>query len=368
MGVFQLELMKRGLLLLFAICSLLILSCGEAAVPEASEEEESPAVKDSVESGPTYPVVELGVPLFQIREAPNVGSRGLSNLQKGDPLELLGPVSEQTTRLTIGEKTYYQPWLLVRTEDGAEGWVHAAVVTGDIPEGLRLKALLGKELAREAERYAQSFNEMEGAASVVQTVRQAHQLCEQLTLVMQLQPPEMASEVAGLLPALSVSWVASAGSRQFYVDYKAFGMAARRSGRSADDALLELYFAAYPVDSIGYLYPAWKLEVDSRSVFSLLGKGVHTSFLRQLDQTNQHRDIAGPEIDQLKALIINDMTGPAVLYWEAREKVQQELESILDTTFTMLTPVDTLALHQRLMGLRDSAILKERRFNFRAGF
>jgi hypothetical protein len=208
---------------------------------------------------------------------------------------------------------------------------------------------------------------MEGAASVVQTLRQAHQLCEQLTLVMQLQPPGMASEVARLLPALSVSWVASAGSWQFYVDYKAFGPAARRSGSSADDALLGLYYAAYPVDSIGYLYPAWKLEVDNKSVFSLLGKGVHTSFLSRLDQTQQHRDIAGPEIDQLKALIINDMTGAAVLYWEAKEKVQQELESILDSTFTVLTPADTLALHQRLMGLRDSAITEERRFNFRAG-
>jgi hypothetical protein len=276
-------------------------------------------------------------------------------------------VSEQTTRLTIGEKTYNQPWLLVRTEKGAEGWVHAAVVTGDVPEGLRLKALLGKELAREAERYAQSFNEMEGAASVVQTIRQAHQLCEQLTLIMQLQPPEMASEVARLLPALSVSWVASAGNWQFYVDYKAFEKAARRSGSSADDVLLELYYAAYPVDSIGYLYPGWKLEVDNRSVFSLLGKGVHTSFLSQLDQAELYRDIAGPEIDQLKTLIINDMTGPAVLYWESKEKVQQELESILGTTFTVLTPLDTLALHQSLMVFRDTANAKERRFNFRAG-
>lgn len=360
-------LMKRSLSLLSAICSLLILGCGEAAVSEAPEEEKNIAVESARKSSPQYPVVELSVPLFQIREAPDVESRGLSNLQKGAPLELLGPVSEQTTRLSIGDKTYYQPWLLVRTEEGAEGWVHAAVVTGDVPEGLRLKALIGKTLAREAERYEQAFQEMEGAASVVQTLRQAHQLCEQLTLVMQLQPPGMASEVARLLPALSVSWVASAGSWQFYVDYKAFGPAARRSGSSADDALLGLYYAAYPVDSIGYLYPAWKLEVDNKSVFSLLGKGVHTSFLSRLDQTQQHRDIAGPEIDQLKALIINDMTGAAVLYWEAKEKVQQELESILDSTFTVLTPADTLALHQRLMGLRDSAITEERRFNFRAG-
>jgi hypothetical protein len=360
--------MKNGLFLLAALCSLLILSCGEATVSEAPDEEDgAAAVENSRKSGPAYPVVELGVPLFQVREAPDVGSRGLSDIQKGELLELLGPVSEQTTRLTIGEKTFYQPWLLVRTEAGTEGWVHAAVVTGEVPEGLRLKALLGKELAQEAVRYAEAFHEMEGGASVVQTIRQAHQLCEQLTLMMQLQPPGMASEVARLLPALSVSWVASAGSWQFYVDYKAFEAAAHHSENPADDALLELYYAAFPVDSIGYLYPAWKLEVDNRSVFSLLGKGVHTSFLSRLDQTQQHRDLAGPEIDQLKALIINDMTGSTVLYWEAKEKVQQELKSILDTTFTVLTPADTLALHQSLQALRDTAAVQERRFNFRAG-
>jgi hypothetical protein len=360
--------MKRGFFLLSIICSLLILSCGEAAVPDAGAGmEEKPNSEDSGKTSPAYPAVELGVPLFQIREAPDVESLGLGNLQKGDLLELLGPVSAHTTRLTIGEKTFYQPWLLVRTKAGTEGWVHAAVIAGEIPEGLRLKALIGKELAQEAERYDQAFHEMEEAASVVQTIRQAHQLCEQLTLVMQLQPPDMASEVARLLPALSVSWVASAGSWHFYVDYKAFSMAARRSESSADEALLELFYAAYPVDSIGYLYPAWKLEVDNRSVFSLLGKGVHTSFLNRLDQTKHHRDIAGPEIEQLKALLINDMTEPTVLYWEAREKVLQELESILDNTFTVLTTSDTLALHQRLMGLRDTAITDERRFNFRAG-
>ncbi len=364
---FQLGLMKRGLLVLSAICSMLILSCGENTVSEASEEENTPAVKGFRKSGSAYPIVKLSVPLFQIREAPDVESRGLSNLQKGDPLELLGPVSEQVTRLTIGEKTFYQPWLLVRTQAGAEGWVHAAVVTGEVPEGLRLKALVGKVLAREASEYAQAFNEMASAATVVQTIRLAHQLCEQLTIVMQLQPPEMASEVASLLPALTVSWVEAANSWQFYVDYKTFETAARRSGSAADDALLELYYSAYPVDSIGYLYPAWKLEVDDRSVFSLLGKGIHTSFLSQLDQMSPYRDIAGPEIDQLKARLINDMTEPAVLYWEAREKVQQELESILDTTFTVLTPADTLALHQSLMVVRDTVSARQRRFNFRAG-
>ena len=364
---FQLGLMKRGLLVLSVICSMLIVSCGENTVSEASEEENTPAVKGSRKSGSAYPIVELGVPLFQIREAPDVRSRGLSNLEKGAPLELLGPVSEQVTRLTIGEKTFYQPWLLVRTETGIEGWVHAAVVTGEVPEGLRLKALIGKMLAREAERYDQAFYAMEGAASIVQTIRQAHQLCEQLTIVMQLQPPEMASEVASLLPALTVSWVESANSWQFYVDYKAFEAAVHRSGSAVDDGLLELYYAAYPVDSIGYLYPAWKLEVDNRSVFSLLGKGIHTSFLGQLDQMNPYRDIAGPEIDQLKARLINDMTKPTVLYWEAKGKVQQELESILDSTFTVLTPSDTLALHQSLMVVRDTANARQRRFNFRAG-
>lgn len=359
--------MIKKLFFLIGICCLLVLSCGETPVSATSNDQGVTSGEDPGESESEYPVVELSVPLFQIREAPNVESKGLVNLHKGDPLELLGPVSEHTTRLTMGRQTFYQPWLLVRTADGAEGWVHAAVIEGDIPDELRLKALIGKELAQEAILYCQAFNEMKAAASVVNTISRAHQLCEQLTLALQLQPSEVASEVAQLLPALTISWVPFVRSWQFYVDYKAFGNAAKRTDGSADDVLLDLYYAAYPVDSIGYLYPGWKLEVDEEAVFSLLGKGVHISYLGQLDQSYVHRDVAGPAIDRLKALIINDMTKPTVLYWESKEKVQAELKSILDTTFAVLTPADTLALHQSLMVLQDTANAKERRFNFRAG-
>jgi hypothetical protein len=354
-------------LLLVVLTGLLLMSCGQD-----TPEQEAP-VSTPLPSGDTiekkrYPLVTLSVPVFQIREAPRVDSRSLGDLGKGERIALLGPVSEEVTRLTFGKKTFFQPWLLVRTSSGVEGWVHAAALGDDMPDGLRLKALLGQDLAEMAATYYQAFEEMESAASVILAIRQAHQVADALTIALQVQPSEMAPEVAELLPALTTIWLAPTYSWHFFVDYTAFTAAAQHSDSPADDKLLELYYRTYPVDSIGYVHPAWKLEVEEGKVYSLLGKGMHRAYLGHLDQMQRYRDIAGWEIDQLKALIINDMATPSVLYWEAREKVQAELEVILDTTFAVLTPRDTLALYKSLQLLKDTSAAEERRFNFRAGF
>lgn len=365
MGVSSICIMTRSLVQLLAFIGLLALSCSESSVEDAGSKilnQDTALTKE-----PAYPVVMLRVPFFQVREAPDVGSRSLTNLNKGERLKLLGPVSEHTTQLTLEEQTFTRPWLLVRTEKGVEGWVHAAVLSGEMPEALRLKALLSKDLAESALAYDQSYRKMNQASSVIQTLRQAHQLCGGLTLALQFQPPEVAPEVAGLLPALTVTWVATERRWQFFVDYKAFFDAAANTADQADEALLQLYFKTYPVDSIGYLYPSWKLEVSETEVYSLLGKGLHIDFLMRLDQVSRYQDRVGQEIDELKALIINDMTDAGVLYWQDRRKAIAEIEAVLDTTFIVLTPSDTLALHQSLQALRDTSVSAERRFNFRAG-
>ncbi|MEQ8707089.1 MAG: SH3 domain-containing protein [Phaeodactylibacter sp.] len=358
--------MKERFLLL-GFMGLLFAGCSQAPSDEEAGSGAVAQPQDTLRVS-RYPTAQLSVPVFQIREAPLVDSRSLGDLRQGEQLELLGPVSENSTRLTIGGQAFLQPWLLVRTVSGVEGWVHAAALGDEMPDGLRLQAFLGKDLAATATAYRQSFTEMGNAATVVQALRQAHQLAGVLSIALQPRHLDVAPKVADLLPALTAVWMETRRSWLFFVDYKAFETAAQRSQGIADEALLKLYYDTYPVDSIGYVHPAWKLEVEPDKVYSLLGKGMHFSYLEHLDQMLKYHDVAGPEIDQLKVLIINDMTAPSVLYWEAREKVWAELEAILDTTFLVLKPADTLALHQSMESIRDTGVAQRRRFNFRAGF
>lgn len=353
-------------LFLIVLIGLLAVSCSQEAPPQ-NEAPVAPPAGGST-SAHRHPATTLDVPVFQLREAPRVDSRSLGSLENGDRLELLGPVSEQSTQLTFGEKTYVQPWLLVRTATGVEGWVHAAALSEEMPDGLRLKAMLGKTLAESAIAYDRAFGEMEDAASVIQAIRQAHLLAGELTTALQVQPSSRAPEAVSLLPALTAIWLEPQRNWQFFVDYTAFEAAARQSAGPADDALLQLYYKTYPVDSIGYVHPAWKLEVDDGEVYSLLGKGGHRAYLGHLDQLLKYGDVTGQEVDYFKALLINDMTAPSVLYWEAKNDVQAELEGILDTTFAVLMPSDTLALYKSLQLLKDTAAAQQRRFNFRAGF
>lgn len=100
---------------------------------------------------------------------------------------------------------------------------------------------------------------------------------------MQLQLFDMVLEVVCFFFVLFVFWVVLVGSWYFYVDYKVFSMVVCCFESFVDDVLLEFFYVVYLVDSIGYLYLAWKLEVDNRSVFSLFGKGVYIFFLNWLD-------------------------------------------------------------------------------------
>ncbi|MBV6655104.1 MAG: SH3 domain-containing protein, partial [Mameliella sp.] len=204
-----------------------------------------------------FPTAKVKVPISQIREAPDITSKQIADLKKGEALALLGPVSDQATKLTIEGQTFIQPWLRVRKTNGTEGWVHAAVLDGELPENIMLKAFLGKDLAGATASYYQAYAEMSDAKSVLQVLQQAHELCNALTLALQIQPPEVAPEVAAILPALTVVWLESDRSWRFFIDYKDFANAAERSTEPIDNEMLKLYYAVYPVDSIGYPYPAW---------------------------------------------------------------------------------------------------------------
>lgn len=335
---------------------------------EPAQEREAPAAQPSAAAQDTAaPQVRLQMPYFQLRERPHEDSKSLAVLEKGAPLYLLGQISERSTRLELQGTVYFQPWVLVRTQDGAEGWVHAAALGSTLPDRVRLKALLGEALAKSCQAYRKQYSAQHPPDDCTDWLREAQQLADGLTLAFQVQPPAQANWVASLLPGLTPFWQESDRSVHFFVDYTDFEEAVRQSASRADDALLELYYQAYPVDSVGYWYPGWMLEVETGRAFSLLGKGACRAYLQSLDEALVYEDVIGPEIDRLRGRLINDITDPAVLFWEPASRAKAELRQILDQGFEVLRPEDTLRLHQLYRQWQDTSAQTLHRFDHRSG-
>lgn len=354
---------KPLMLALSSALAVLMLACGGEAEAEATES--SFPTTDTVSF--TGPLAALALPFFELRERPEADSRALGQLRRGDELQLLGPVSERATRLRVQGEEQVQPWLLVRDASGREGWVHAAAFGDELPETLRLRLLLGEDLAGACADYAAAFGEMDSQASVLKVLRQAHHLAAALSLAAEQQPQQQWAWLQALLPALQQAWLEDEGRHRFFVDYRAFGPAAAKTGDRADDALLALYYATYPLDSIGYRFPAWALEAEAGKAYSLLGRGLHHQLLGRLDEALVYQDAIRPEIDQLKAWIINDMVGTGVLYWEHKDKAAEEVRRIQTAGFSLLSPEEAARLERRAQWMADSLPENDQRFNHRAG-
>jgi len=66
-----------------------------------------------------------------------------------------------------------------------------------------------------------------------------------------------------------------------------------------------------------------------------------------MNETLQKSDLFGEEIRFWKSLLLNDITQPDVNYWEKREKIVAELDTILVRNYPILTEADKIALQTR---------------------
>jgi len=340
---------------------LLLLACADrpADQPPAREEKKVAAEQEGER-------VAVAMPFFQLRKSPAPESPVIQPLRKGDRLALAGAVSENKSRLTIRGKTYHQAWLLVRTEGGKEGWVHAAAFADGLPPAMKLQAVLGPDLAAAGQAYQERFKEAAAAAELVSALRLAHQLCSQLELAGSATGEGAAELAAGLLPGLQPTWLPGENHARWYVDYRVFGAKAAATQGRADDELVELYYLAFPVDSIGYRYPGWMLEAEAGRAFSLLGQGVHTRLLRALDERLPFGGQIRPELEAMKQQLINDICGPGVLYWERRDSAAAEISRLIADPPACLEQAEVEELerrHQQL--LADSTASAT--FNHRSG-
>lgn len=337
---------------------LLLLSLMACSGPEERGEQD---IRQAEAARPDGQAVPLEVPQFQLKEKPDADSKTLAVLHSGDSLYLSGEVSSHRSRLSIGGEDYERAWLFARTEQGVAGWVHGAAVAGHLPLALQLQSYFEPSTAQACQQYISAF---QSAGQVLGTLRQAHQLQATLSQQPSLQS-SLPQWLGKALPGLQATWLEEAQRYQWYVDYGAFLAPALASAGQEDEQLLELYYLAYPLDSMGYRYPGWMLEAAPGKAYSLLGRGKYLNFLQAVQDRPSLQSAASPALDELQELLLNDIRQPNVAFWEKRERVLQELRQIAE--HPVLDSLSRRELNVRLQAWSADSLPGNVTFNHRAG-
>ena len=301
---------------------------------------------------------------FQLREEPGNEGLAIRGLQPGERALSLGEQSTFSTALQLEGKAYDEPWLLVQMEDGNQGWVYALAFLDTLGGGpglpltIRLHSLFGAGLTERITLYREAFEQAYTAEMVAQALSMARSLRDTLAPVLALRAlqtdkPENLFWLKEALPALAPHLTGDGRTYYLFIDYRPYLSLARDSEGAADDAFMEFCLMAYPEDSIEYFYPSWAFQADEKQVHSLLGRGLHFHFLKELDKLLPYQDLFGEEIGQFRQQLLNDITGASVTYWESREKAVAELDSILQAGFRVLGAEGQQALEARRRQFED---------------
>jgi len=310
----------------------------------------------------------------RLRDAPGEEAKVLQHLPKGTVLYDLGEVSDFTTKVRLRGIELNEPWLKVRTESGTTGWVYGGVLNFTMNDSSelakllmqkRLLALFGQNLADRMAVYRQDFQKAASAADLAKAYRSGTTLRDSLVRLLQdkitVTDPHELPDLFWLeqtMPGFVPQLVAEGTAYYLFWNYKNLLQKAQATAEAADDDFVHLALAIYAEDSVEYFFPTWMIQTSDYGGSSLLGRGIHYQILQQLAETLRKSDLFEPEIRHWKTLLINDITGSYVTYWEQATKITAELDTILVKNYPILTDADKVALQTRRKQFDDPAAHK----------
>lgn len=299
----------------------------------------------------------------RLRTAPSLDATASISLPRGTELLAMGEVSDTTMQLKLRGITFDEPWLRVRTKEGTEGWIYGGMLSFAMEESSelasrlmqkRLQTFFGEVLSTRIRSYQQQYHDVQSAADLAMLYRAGLALRDTLVSIME-KKIEVGSmdELPDLfwleqtMPGFETQLVAEGTAYYLFWNYKDLAQQAKTTQAPEDDAFMDLQISLFPDDSIEYFYPAWFLQTWDYGGHSLLGRGIHFATLQKIDQLLKKSDLFTPELIALKARLVNDIVAPYVTYWETKERIQAELDTILLSNFSNLTKADNIALQMR---------------------
>lgn len=288
----------------------------------------------------------------RLHQAPDESSEVIQHLPPGTALFDAGEVSSCLVGIYLKDSLRWEPWLRVRTADGATGWVFggAAYPSALGPEDAwrwrcqkRLQALIGVSNARRLLEWAQATPRTDTAL--------AHHLRIGLILCDTLQRAlRYGIRRAGAADEPDLRWL-NAYLRYFRryrggiaLDYARLTQVARQTAGAQDDVFAHLGCEVFPLDSMASPLPAWVFPLSWVESASNLGAGHHLLALQRVEQALQRAPLFRPETERLKQLLLDDILNSERTYWQPLPRLLAELDSILAEPFHCLSEQERAAL------------------------
>lgn len=297
-----------------------------------------------------------------LRKSPGEKSPELLQLAPADRLADLGEVSAFLSGISLKDTLRNEPWLRVRTTGGQEGWVFAGAVrpSGQNPENVtrwalnkRFIAWFGPALAQRWQVWAQLPPPQNDSAAAAY-FRQGLALRDTLNLLVSRRVTRDAGEalpdffwLGQLTPLFIIQQIAGGTSYYLFTDYRVLAQMAARSGGMQDDAFVQVCLQAYPSDSIESALPVWVFPVSAETGYSNLGQGNHLKILKAIDRALQSGNLFAPELQALKASVMEDISDQNSAFWQPQEKILAELNQIIKANLTCINGRDRAALEAR---------------------
>ncbi len=276
-----------------------------------------------------------------LRTVPSLKGNIVTKLKKGSSVYHLGEVGKEMTVMVLDSSNFCEPWLKVKTEKGAEGWIYGARLDHSVEaqqySEIRLEALLGKDLKDSLDAFKvdlELVNTPEAFESFYYRVqafqedlnRRLEQVSYDLTTWQGI--PDLfwlKDAVPGFVPQL----VAEGTAYHLFLDYRWWLELSARTTDDQDDAFVSICVKIFPADSIEYFFPAWTIQTWDYGGHSLLGRGIHYDVLNQIMDFRANSDLFEMDLRVLKQKIIDDITLAEVSYWEGQDKIMAELDALI---------------------------------------
>lgn len=299
----------------------------------------------------------------ELKAAPDWGAKSLRSYHKGSSFRYLGRMSKAESLIRLEGVDHREPWLEVEAADGYKGWLFGGCLSFDsLPsEDLqrlwldrRLYFFFGDELAAEVKQYQREAAEIRSLPAF----RMMYKKGENLEMALEERVNEAlalssADSLANffwlqhVLPGYLVYLPAPKIEYQLYRDYRYWGKLAGQTADSLDDQLVELFYAAYPLDSLGYSVGSWSIALlEENREYSLLGRGQHLALFERLDALYQSDLNLEEALDPFKQKLLDDIF-LTEHYWLSREEVLAELRAILAADFSCLQKSEKVELSAR---------------------
>ncbi len=319
---------------------------------------------------------------IRFRDAAGPDGKELAKLPVGTKLTDLGEISEFTTKVKLRGIEFDEPWIKVKNEQGMEGWVFGGGVhfnmndQNELAKVLmerRLKVLFGG-LSNEVLAYHQNYKEVKSAEEFAHVYKQGTKLRDTIVQYLEEKIPVLDYEklpdlfwLEEVMPAYLPALAAEGTIYYLFKDYQELQRKALKTSGKEDDAYVELMLQVHDVDSVEYFFPSWFLQTWDYGGYSLLGQGIHTKMLKQLEETKFTDELFKDQRLVLKDELMNDMTDSNVEYGETSVNIINEIEGILQANFSVLSKNDILELKERKNQFKDP---KKNKIvvNLRAGY